>query len=786
MRNSRKWILLALTLLAGAVVVLRGPAVLAQAPRPPAITSISVCSPTGAGGQGSCPGGSLDTHQIVLAPDGSGSSINRYDGFGGISDEHSSVFSPGTLGSNNDYLFFVAAGTKRNVDIGAVVLSGGPGPDKNSQWTFDIPKADGYGSYSSGFGHVFVSPVGQGHCPTVADGNPAHQDQTHDLGYAAPGSVVKDPTGSAGSLLMIYEGVNSCAGDIGGPKSGGGNAYISVGVATSLDYGKTWPTYRVTPTFNFVPLPDANLTQGPKASSGALGASVCMGNDCTTTPPSAYGRYPVLSPPLSLATVMATGKPLPGILANGEPAAFLDDASASPMPYVYEVHGYRPSSLANPPLPDGRSSDLMVARAKLNGGTAPLSFAKWNGQSFANPGMGGFESAILPDGPYQNCGEAKNQARHESSISYVEEAQQYLLIFVCDSPTDPASGQGTGSAKGAAWFYSTSYDLSDQTQWTPPQEIIGSWSEFNPGCIWMGHYPTLMSLGRKPGHLSVSGYVFYLWGCDGATPNPPGRQYSSRAFTITTAAPPAVPVLTSGSLANGATYVAGGLAPGSWAQVKGSGLSNVTRIWGDADFVGLGNKLPTNLSGVQVNVNNLPAAVYYIDPGQVSFQVPSGVTGTASVQVINNGVSSNTVTAAAAANAPGIFPIIVNGVNYAAAVFVDGKLAGDPGIGPGFRNAKPGENVALFATGLVPAPGGVRPTSQGVSGVTVTIGNVTVQADFAGLVAVGEFQINFRMPQQFANLPESTYPISIQANGVSSPTSINSNPPGQLVIPIQH
>jgi uncharacterized protein (TIGR03437 family) len=56
----------------------------------------------------------------------------------------------------------------------------------------------------------------------------------------------------------------------------------------------------------------------------------------------------------------------------------------------------------------------------------------------------------------------------------------------------------------------------------------------------------------------------------------------------------------------------------------------------------------------------------------------------------------------------------------------------------------------------------------------------------AGLVAVGEFQINFTVPQGFANRPEGVFPISIAVNGVSSPQSINSNPPAQLVIPIQH
>jgi uncharacterized protein (TIGR03437 family) len=241
------------------------------------------------------------------------------------------------------------------------------------------------------------------------------------------------------------------------------------------------------------------------------------------------------------------------------------------------------------------------------------------------------------------------------------------------------------------------------------------------------------------------------------------------------------PIITTGSAANGATYVPGGLVPGSWAQVKGSNLSSFKRIWGDGDFAGLGNNLPTSLSGVQVKVNNLPAAVYYIDPGQVSFQVPAGVSGTASVQVFTNGLASNIVTGAAANSAPGIFPLIVNGTNYAIGVFLDGKIAGDPSIGPGFRKAKPGENVQLFVTGLVSTPAGVRITPQGVNGVTVTVGTTTVGASSAGLTAVGEFYINFNV----ANLPDGTYPITITVNGVSSPATINSSPPGQLVLPIQ-
>ena len=382
------------------VLLLTGWMAHAQAPHPAPVVSISVCSANGGSGPGSCPSGSFDTHQIVLGPDGN--AINS-DGVGATSDEHSSVFSPGALGSNSDYLFFVASGTSLNPDIGMTVLSGGAGPGKNGQWTLDFARADNYGSYAAGFGTVFLAPTAQNRCPTVADGNPAHQDQTYDLNYAAPGSVVKDPTSAAGSLLMIYEGTNTCFGSSGGvsPEAG---AYITLGVATSLDYGHNWPSYRGTPSFNFVPLPAANKTQGPNAPAGATGKSVCTGTDCTATPPAGYGRYAILSPPSSLASAMAAGTALSGNIGDSEPSAFLDDASSSSAPYVYAVHGYvDPATTVN--------GDLTLARAQLNGGSAPLSFAKWNGQSYSSPGIGGGEAPILPGGSFQNCG-AGSQARH--------------------------------------------------------------------------------------------------------------------------------------------------------------------------------------------------------------------------------------------------------------------------------------------------------------------------------------------------------------------------------------
>jgi len=296
--------------------------------------------------------------------------------------------------------------------------------------------------------------------------------------------------------------------------------------------------------------------------------------------------------------VMATGAALASNMGDSEPSAFVDDVSSSSA-YVYAVYGY-----VNPTTTP--SGELTLARAQLNSGTAPLSFSKWNGQSFSSPGVGGEEAPILPGGSFQNCG-AAGQSRHSGSIYYVETTQQYLLVFVCDSPTDPAAGQGSSGTRGAAWFYSTSYDLSDPSQWSAPQEIIGSWSPWDSsgGCVsFKGWYPTLMSLGAKPGHLSTSGYGFYLWGCEGGSgdANAPKRQFSSRAFTITTA--PGPQINSGGIVIHGG--VSADVSPGSLVDIYGSNMAIA------AASALAGTDLPVTLGGAQVLVNGTAAPLIYV------------------------------------------------------------------------------------------------------------------------------------------------------------------------------
>lgn len=711
------------------------------------ISSISVCSPSGAGGQGSCPSGAFDTHQIVLGP--GAVSVNKSSlGVGAAPDEHSTVFAPGMLGGNKEYLFFVSSAEGGNPGIGVAVLSGGSGPNSSGQWTLDFPKTDGYGSYASGFGQVFNTTSRADRCPVVADGNPAHQDQTFDIHYASAGSVVKDPTAAPGALLMVYEGTNACIGNAGGPILGMNNDYISLAIATSLDYGKSWPTYRGTPTFNFVPMPGVSQTQAPNAPMGALGKNVCMGNDCATPPPAGYGRYPVVTGPTSLASLMGAAAPLTSKYGEQEISGFVDEVAGSSKPYIY-----------------ANSGSVRVARAQLNGGTAPLTFQKWDGHAFASPGIGGAEPSLLPAGAFENC-EANSQLQFGSSISYVEDTQQYLLTFVCDSPGDPTAGQG-GGTRGGAWFYSTTYDLSDQTQWTLPREIAGSWSEFDQsgGCPdYKGYYPSFISLGKSAGHLSLGGYVFYLFGCQGGG-TPGGRQMSSRAFTITTA-PAGTPVISKVANAEGESLT---IAPNAWVEIKGQNLAPAgdSRIWKISGFVN--NQMPKQLDGVSVTVNGKSAYVYYISPTQVNILTPPDAMQGPVHIVVTGGATSASFTAQAQSISPSFF--VFNGGPYIAATHANGTLLGPVSLYPGSTiPAKPGETIVLYANGFgqtsAPVVSGSIVQSGSLSPQPVIkIGGIAATVQFAGLVSPGEFQFNVVVPN---GTPDGDQSIAATYNGITT------------------
>ncbi len=128
---------LVLAMLAVGLLTVHATPAKALIPRPlRTIQSISVCTTTPMpAGQGDCPSGTYDTHQLVLGPNGL--VINQND-VGATTDEHVSIINldPNcTILITCQFQFYVASGTSLDYDIGTVVLQGHV--DLNGNWHLD-------------------------------------------------------------------------------------------------------------------------------------------------------------------------------------------------------------------------------------------------------------------------------------------------------------------------------------------------------------------------------------------------------------------------------------------------------------------------------------------------------------------------------------------------------------------------------------------------------------------------------------------------------------------------
>lgn len=165
--------------------------------------------------------------------------------------------------------------------------------------------------------------------------------------------------------------------------------------------------------------------------------------------------------------------------------------------------------------------------------------------------------------------------------------------------------------------------------------------------------------------------------------------------------------------------------------------------------------LPTELAGVQVTVNDVPAALVFVSRAQVNFQIPAETaTGMAAIRV-SNGEEEVEVLRRVAPTSPGLFSTAQPHSEFAAiASHADGSL-----VTPA-SPARPGETVVFWSTGFgatqPPVPSGspnpgldgealAVPTDPNISllvaGVPATIHFVGGTPGFVGLT-----QINATIP----------------------------------------
>jgi uncharacterized protein (TIGR03437 family) len=191
------------------------------------------------------------------------------------------------------------------------------------------------------------------------------------------------------------------------------------------------------------------------------------------------------------------------------------------------------------------------------------------------------------------------------------------------------------------------------------------------------------------------------------------------------------------------------LSPGEFVTLYGSGLAATAAT----------SSLPfqTMFNNVQVFINQVAAPIYYVSPTQISIVVPYITTSdsVAQIYVVNNGASSNLVSAFTGLTSTGVFTEPVGGLGTAAALHPDYSLVSES------SPAQIGETVAVYLTGMgivIPrvADGTAAPSSP-LSYTSATplvylldpVGHyLQAPVAFSGLAPgfAGLYQINFTVP----------------------------------------
>jgi uncharacterized protein (TIGR03437 family) len=228
-----------------------------------------------------------------------------------------------------------------------------------------------------------------------------------------------------------------------------------------------------------------------------------------------------------------------------------------------------------------------------------------------------------------------------------------------------------------------------------------------------------------------------------------------------------------GNAANGITPV----TPGSLVSIYGTSLASGLLV---SDTI----PLSTTLNSVSVTMNNIPAPLQFVSPGQINAQVPwnvltSGTSGSANMVVTTNGQPSSSQSVPIGPFSPGIFAL----GNIAVAINSDGSLAAPVGAIANVttRPAVIGDPIGLqiWCTGL----GVVTPSlangansldalRTAVTTPTVLVGGQPVTVLFAGLTPFfpGVYQINITLP---AGTPTGTaVPIQLKTGGITTSNTI--------------
>jgi uncharacterized protein (TIGR03437 family) len=228
----------------------------------------------------------------------------------------------------------------------------------------------------------------------------------------------------------------------------------------------------------------------------------------------------------------------------------------------------------------------------------------------------------------------------------------------------------------------------------------------------------------------------------------------------------AAPSFQTTGVVNGASFIAGPIAPNTWVSIKGNGLSATTGNWQVT-----GGTLPTEVNGAGVTINGTAVPVSFVSNTQANFLVPSTTPiGPAQIQTTNNGLTSGAVAVNVDPLAPGFFTLGANATSgnlYIAAEHVDGTLIGPPATIKNATPAEPGETIMLFGTGF----GAALASGEALAQVpAIVIDGIDADVSFAGLVGPGLYQFNVVVPST-VTLGQDVLVVGLSGNFETQPNA---------------
>ncbi|MBI4465611.1 MAG: hypothetical protein HY647_12980 [Acidobacteria bacterium] len=527
------------------------------------------------------------------------------------------------------------------------------------------------------------------------------------------------------SLGPVFGGTLSLTLVSGANSSGAGGVPIAVPSPVTADriIGTTL-TYEVTTSSNAaeeeIGIPLGFFTTGVPSPAGPIPVSVELAPVSNVDTASSIGFAPIprfVPFPLPLLP--------PQILLNPAGLGFRAALGTNPPLQTITIANAGGSTLNWTAFVSTSSGGNWLSLS-ANSGTAPTTVAVL------------INSANLAAGTYQGTLQISSpEALNSPQIANVElivgtpaiSLSPNSLLFVTSAGSNPASQTFQVNNAGTG-FLNWSASVITQSG--------GNWLSISPTA---GVSPSTITATVDSATLPAGSYTATIIIVSAPSGIPAGNSPQVANVTLSVEAPAISP----GGIVNGASFSANGIiSPRSLVSLFGTKLARDTA---KATAV----PLPTTLAGTKVFVNNIPAPLFSVSPGQINFQAPVELSGvTAEVVVEADGVRGQKATVSVEPESPGIFTVPSGGTGQGAVLNQDSSLNAPQ------NPARADSIIQIFATGLGAADpsvasgqaAGTSPLSLTLAKPEVLIGGTSAVVLFSGLAPelVGVYQVNARVP----------------------------------------